>query len=69
MYSNKGWSHTKGYPYVAWIKSYLNSPIVYLQMGDSPTTYQNPSYRLLVKNSITWLNSPESKLWIKENNE
>ena len=65
MYNNKNWLHDNGSPCIAWIKNYQNSPIVYLQMGDSPDTYENSSYRLLVKNSLTWLNSNEAKLWAK----
>ena len=65
MYNNKNWLHDNGSPCIAWIKKYQNSPIVYLQMGDSPDTYGNSSYRLLVKNSLTWLNSNEAKLWAK----
>ncbi len=58
-----GWRHPPGSNVVAWVKRYDRSPIVYLQPGDGPSAYANPSYRRLLANAIRWAASPEAKAW------
>ena len=69
MYNNENWDHPPGLAHVAWVKSYKNSPIVYLQMGDGPSTYENETYRKLLKQSINWLTSKEAQEWVQKEKE
>ena len=54
MFCNDDWPHPDGSSLVGWTKQSLNSQIVYLQPGDTPTTYENPLYRQLLKNAVRW---------------
>jgi len=54
MFSNVGWDHPPGPNLVGWTKRARNSPLVYLQPGDGPATYDDPNYRRLVENAIRW---------------
>lgn len=65
MFSREGWSHQRGHNLIGWIKSYKNSPIVYLQCGDSKQAYDNANYRKLVSNAIAWVSSAEAKDWAR----
>jgi uncharacterized protein len=65
MYSNEGWSHADGSNLVGWIKRARTSPLVYLQPGDGPPTYENAHYRRLIENAIRWAASPEALAWAK----
>ena len=62
MYDNEGWDHPPGSNLIGWIKRAINSPLVYLQPGDGPPTYQSPHYRRLVENAIRWVASPEARV-------
>ena len=68
MYERGDWTHPPGSNMVAWAKSYLNSPIVYIQAGDVPTSYNNPNYRKLLTNAIKWVSSDEAHAWARERN-
>jgi type 1 glutamine amidotransferase len=65
MYSRRGWHHPPTSNMVCWAKHYGNSPIVYIQAGDVPTSYNNPSYRRLLTNAIKWVASDEAKEWAR----
>jgi type 1 glutamine amidotransferase len=67
--SNEGWEHDKGSNYVGWIKTYKNSPVVYLQFGDGPATYENPIFRRILAQAIKWACSDEAKAWVAEQNK
>ncbi|QUD90511.1 ThuA domain-containing protein [Phenylobacterium montanum] len=54
MFSNEGWAHADGSNLVGWTKRARNSPLVYLQPGDGPSTYADPNYRRLIENAIRW---------------
>ncbi|MNQ96765.1 Trehalose utilization [compost metagenome] len=64
--SREGWQHARGSNLVGWVKNYRNSPIVYLQFGDGPATFQNESFRRILANSIRWVCSPEARAWARE---
>ncbi len=66
MNSNEGWEHDPGSNLVGWIKTYKNSPIVYLQFGDGPATYGNPIFRKILQQAIDWACSDEAKAWAQE---
>jgi type 1 glutamine amidotransferase len=66
--SNAGWDHDDGSNLVGWIKAYKNSPLVYLQFGDGPAAYNNPSYRRILAQAIQWASSAEAKAWVLEVN-
>lgn len=68
MYSREGWHHPPGSSMVCWAKHYLNSPVVYIQAGDGPTSYNNPAYRQLLSNAIRWVASDEAKAWAQARN-
>jgi hypothetical protein len=61
--SNDGWRHPPGSDLVAWAKHAGRSPVVYLQFGDGPVTYADPSYRRALANAIAWVASPEARDW------
>jgi type 1 glutamine amidotransferase len=65
MFSNEGWEHGPGSRLIGWTKRARNSPLVYLQPGDGPPTYENPHYRRLIENAIRWVASPEAKAWAR----
>ncbi|MBW2942427.1 ThuA domain-containing protein [Zhongshania aquimaris] len=69
MFSNADWPHPQGSNYLAWAKSYKNSPIVYIQMGDGPSAYENPHFQKILSNAIAWLGSAESLAWAKKRNQ
>jgi type 1 glutamine amidotransferase len=65
MFSNTGWTHPPGSDLIGWTHRAINSPLVYLQPGDAPETYDNPNYRRLVLNAIRWAASGEARAWAK----
>lgn len=67
-YSNEGWSHPPSSNLVGWVKTYKNSPIVYLQFGDGPATYKNETFRKILRQAINWACSGEAKVWAREFN-
>jgi type 1 glutamine amidotransferase len=66
--SNEGWTHDDGSNIVGWIKTYKNAPLVYLQLGDGPAAYENPSFRRILAQAIKWASSDEAKAWAREMN-
>ena len=67
--SNEGWEHDDGSNIVGWIKTYKNSPVVYLQFGDGPATYENVTFRRILAQAIKWASSAEAKEWAQEHNK
>jgi type 1 glutamine amidotransferase len=66
MFSNAGWLHSPGSALIGWVKRALRSPLVYLQPGDGPATYQNAHYRQLLENAIRWVASDAALAWARE---
>jgi type 1 glutamine amidotransferase len=64
--SNQDWDHPNGSNLVGWIKTYKNSPVVYLQFGDGPEAHQNPNFRRILSQAIKWASSDEAKSWARE---
>jgi len=52
--SNDGWTHPPGSRLVGWTKPAGNSRLVYLQFGDGPETYADPSFRRVLANAVSW---------------
>lgn len=48
---------------LGWARAAHASPLVYLQPGDGPQTYENPNYRLLLGNALRWVASPQAREW------
>ena len=65
MFSTEGWAHADGPDLVGWVKRARNSPLVYLQPGDGPSTYDDPNYRRLLENAIRWVVTPEAHAWAR----
>jgi type 1 glutamine amidotransferase len=65
-YDREGWSHPQGSDLIGWVKSYTNSPIVYLQPGDGATTYADANYRRMLTNAMRWAGSDEALRWAQE---
>jgi len=59
------WTHPPGSNLVGWVKTAGNSPIVYLQFGDGPSTYDNPNYRHILANAIAWACSDDAATWAR----
>lgn len=55
MFCNEGWQHPPGSDVIGWARHALASRLVYLQPGDGPSAYGEPSYRRLVENAIRWV--------------
>jgi type 1 glutamine amidotransferase len=53
--ANDDWSHPPGSPLVGWTRSAGASRVVYLQFGDGPETYADPSFRTVLGNAIQWV--------------
>ncbi len=68
MFNRDGWSHPPASNMVCWAKNYKNSPIVYIQAGDVPTSYNNPNYQKLMANAIKWVASDAAKKWARDRN-
>ncbi|AXB78961.1 ThuA domain-containing protein [Novosphingobium sp. P6W] len=56
-------------PLLAWCKPAGNSPLVYIQPGDSPATYADPTYRQLVGNALRWVASDDAREWARSARE
>ncbi len=54
MFDNTDWPHPPGSNLVAWARHVADARIVYLQFGDGPATYQNPSVQRLLSNALDW---------------
>ena len=65
LFDNEGWAHPPGPSLLGWAKRALASPLVYLQPGDGPATYDDPHYRRLVENAIRWVASPDALAWAR----
>lgn len=61
--TNEGWTHPPGSDHVAWATAAGASPVVYLQFGDGPETYADPSFRRALANAIRWTASAEAREW------
>jgi type 1 glutamine amidotransferase len=48
-------NHPESGPVIAWINTYGNSPVVYIQPGHDHHGYENPQYRRLLHQAILWL--------------
>jgi type 1 glutamine amidotransferase len=59
------WERSTLNPLLGWAKAARNSPLVYLQPGDSAATYADENYRLLLGNALRWVASPEGAQWAK----
>lgn len=65
LHDNQGWDHAPGSNVIAWVKRAVNSPLVYIQPGDSAEVYADPHYRRLIANALRWLASPAAKAWAR----
>lgn len=65
MFCREDWHHPEGSNIIGWYKHYLNSPIVYLQCGDDPAAYANPSFNRLLANAIGWVSSEQARDWAR----
>jgi hypothetical protein len=50
---------------VAWATSAANSPVVYVQPGDSGATFGLPGYRQLIGGAVDWVASPAARTWAR----
>ena len=58
---NPQWKHSPTSAAVAWTHTVGRSTVVYLQPGDGPEAFDNPTYRKLITNSLVWLASAKPK--------
>lgn len=63
---SSGWQHGPGSNLIGWVKHYRNSPIVYLQCGDGPATYNHPQFRALLASAIRWACSADAAAWARQ---
>ncbi len=69
LHCRDGWRHPTGSNVIGWVKHYRNAPIVYLQCGDNRAAYDNPGFRLLLRNAIDWVASPQARDWAAARNQ
>jgi type 1 glutamine amidotransferase len=48
-------SHPDCTPTVGWTNEYKNSRIVYILLGHGQESHENPNYRKLIRNAISWV--------------
>jgi hypothetical protein len=60
MFSRAGWQHPRGSSLAAWTRTVGRSRVVYIQPGDAARTLDDPKYRRLVGNALTWTAHPAS---------
>ncbi len=60
MFDRQDWPHPSGNNLVAWARHAGDARIVYLQFGDGPATYQNPSVQRLLANALDWTSRSET---------
>ena len=58
-----GWTHPPASDLIAWATSAGRSPIVYIQPGDGPPTFADPTFRRLVGNALAWVASCDARDW------
>ena len=49
------WSHPPGSNLVVWANTARNSRVVASELGDGPSAYSNPCFRMLVGNALRWV--------------
>jgi type 1 glutamine amidotransferase len=52
---------------ICWATVAGRSPVVYIQPGDSASTFALPEYRGLLANAISWVASAEAREWAGDN--
>lgn len=52
--SNRDWTHPPGSDLVAWTRNVDGGRLAYLQFGDGPVTYADPTFRTILRNAIHW---------------
>jgi type 1 glutamine amidotransferase len=52
---------------ICWATVAGRSPLVYIQPGDSASTFAIPQYRRLMANAIAWVASPAAHEWAAAN--
>jgi type 1 glutamine amidotransferase len=57
------WTHPPASDLIGWATSAGTSPIVYLQPGDGPETFADPTFRRLVGNALAWVASADARDW------
>lgn len=56
--SDRGWSHPPGSDLVAWTRDIGGGRLAYLQFGDGPVTYADPTFRRIMINAVEWARRP-----------
>lgn len=54
MFSREGWDHPPGSTSIAWESRSCPAPLIYIQCGDGPATYANPSVRQLIVQALEY---------------
>jgi len=55
--TDPNWQHEPATMAVAWTHTVARSRVVYLQPGEGPESFENPHYRTIISNAVTWLSS------------
>jgi hypothetical protein len=61
-----GWNHPPGNDVIVWAKRVRNSPVLASEAGDCPAAYENPSFRRLLANAVSWVASEEARAWARQ---
>lgn len=59
------WTHPRGSDLLVWANACGNSPVIASDLGDGPTAFANPGFRLLLGNALTWTASVAARSWAR----
>jgi type 1 glutamine amidotransferase len=65
LFARYPWKRPHGSNLIAWLKRAGNSPVVYIQCGDGPAAYANPSLRAVLANTVAWITSAAAREWAR----
>ena len=57
------WTHPDGSDLVGWAKRAGRSPLVYLQFGHGPATWNHVAFRRLLVDAVNWVGSEAAQQW------
>jgi hypothetical protein len=57
------WTHPDGSDLVGWAKRAGRSPLVYLQFGHGPATWNHEAFRRLLVDAVNWVSSDDAHRW------
>ena len=57
------WRHPAGSNLLVWANSVEASPVVAADLGDGEQAFENPGFRRLLGNALSWVSSAQARAW------